>query len=73
MRNESFEKLFNEFKCGEMIDELNDIPRIVLKISNNYENYSLEAKNAYSRFYDFNKNVIRFKKFYFQRSELEDS
>ncbi len=55
-KNESYNELFKEFKCGVGITELSQVINFIDEILNNYEKYSSEALRAFSHFYDFDNN-----------------
>lgn len=57
MNNESYEALFGKFKCGEMVDNINEFPEAVNKITSNIEEYKHLANIAYNEFYDHDKNI----------------
>lgn len=56
-RNESYEALFGEFACGEMIDDLCELPLAVRRIIGAESMYRKAAFNAFDRHFDFDKNV----------------
>ncbi len=56
-RNESYEELFSNFKCGEMIESIDEFPAAFNKILQNYESYREECFRAFDQYYCFNKNI----------------
>ena len=59
--SESFRELMNSYKCGELINSIDEIPQKVEKILNDYESYKEQAFMAFRRFYDFDENFRKFK------------
>lgn len=55
-RNESYEELFSNFKCGEMIESIDEFPAAFNKILQNYESYREECFRAFDQYYSFDKN-----------------
>jgi len=55
-RNESYEELFSNFKCGEMIESLDEFPTAFNKILQNYELYREECFKAFNQYYCFDEN-----------------
>jgi glycosyltransferase involved in cell wall biosynthesis len=63
LRNESYIKLQNEFKCCELIDSFSDIKSCLDKIEKNYESYRANAYKAFDKYFNFknaSKNLIQF-------------
>lgn len=58
-RNESYEDLMTLYRCGEMIDDISEIPAAVKKITRQYDNYSSQALLAFDRFYNISLNAPR--------------
>jgi glycosyltransferase involved in cell wall biosynthesis len=58
--SESFRELMNAYKCGELIDSIDEIPQKVEKILNGYDRYKEQAFMAFRQFYDFDKNFEKF-------------
>lgn len=58
--SESFRELMNAYKCGELINSIDEIPLIVEKILNDYDSYRNQAFMAFRQFYDFDKNFEKF-------------
>lgn len=56
-RNESYEELFSNFKCGEMIESIDEFPAAFNKIIQNYEFYREECFRAFNQYYCFDKNI----------------
>lgn len=56
-RNESYEELFENFKCGEMIETLEEFPEAFQRILQNYELYREECFKAFYRYYNFDENI----------------
>ncbi len=56
-RNESYEDLMGVYPCGEMIDNISEIPTAIKKIIKNYDDYSRQALLAFDHFYNFSLNV----------------
>lgn len=56
-RNESYEELFNNYKCGEMIDSVDDFPSAFQKVRENYEMYREECFKAFYKYYSYENNV----------------
>jgi glycosyltransferase involved in cell wall biosynthesis len=54
--SESFRELMNAYKCGELINSIDEIPQKVEKILNNYDSYKEQAFKAFKQFYDFDEN-----------------
>ena len=57
MNNESYRKLFSKYRCGEMIDTYDELPKAADKIMTNVKAYKNLANMAYEEFYNFDKNV----------------
>ena len=60
--SESFRELMNTYKCGELINSIDEIPQKAEKILSDYDNYREQTFMAFKRFYDLDEN---FKKFSF--------
>jgi glycosyltransferase involved in cell wall biosynthesis len=58
--SESFRELINAYKCGELINSIDEIPQKVEKILSEYESYRKQAFMAFRQFYDFDKNFNKF-------------
>ena len=56
-RNESYELLMQQHHCGEMIDNIQQLPEAVQKIDSDYSHYRDNAFTAYEHFYSFDKNI----------------
>jgi glycosyltransferase involved in cell wall biosynthesis len=59
--SESFRELMNAYKCGELINSIDEIPQKIEKILNDYDSYREQAFMAFREFYDFDKNFRKFK------------
>ena len=53
--NTSYRKLMNEFRCGELIDTISEIPLALKKILSDYELYQLNCYKAFDKYYQFQK------------------
>lgn len=58
-KNESYEDLMNLYPCGEMIDNISEIPAAVKKIIRHYDSYSRQAFLAFDHFYNLSLNAPR--------------
>jgi glycosyltransferase involved in cell wall biosynthesis len=58
--SESYRELMSTYKCGELIDSIDEIPQSVEKILNQYNKYREQAFLAFKRFYDFDNNFNEF-------------
>lgn len=58
--SESFSELMNAYKCGEIINSIEEIPEAVERILKDYSNYRTQAFMAFERFYRFDKNFETF-------------
>ncbi len=65
--SESFIELMNEYRCGELITSIHEIPQKVEIIEKDYANYQEQAFMAFQQLYDFdtnfNKFILSFNKF----------
>lgn len=52
----NFPSLFAEFRCGETIREMDDIPEALAKIDSSYEAYCNAALQAFQKYYSFPVN-----------------
>ncbi|MDY0278835.1 MAG: hypothetical protein RBQ97_12205 [Acholeplasma sp.] len=50
--NESYQKLFRKYRCGEMINKIDDLPIALDKIISNFPTYKKNAYLAYEEFYN---------------------
>jgi glycosyltransferase involved in cell wall biosynthesis len=58
--SESFRELMNVYKCGELINSIDEIPQKVEKILNDYDSYREQAFMAFKQFFDFDENFKEF-------------
>lgn len=58
-KNESYEDLMTLYPCGEMIDNIEDLPAAVKKIRADYQFYSRQAVLAFNDFYNLKNNAPR--------------
>jgi glycosyltransferase involved in cell wall biosynthesis len=58
--SESFRELMNAYKCGELINSIDEIPQKFEKILHDYDSYRKQAFMAFRQFYDFDKNFKKF-------------
>ncbi|QPK63424.1 hypothetical protein IVG45_21930 [Methylomonas sp. LL1] len=56
-RNESYKELMGLYECGEMINNITDLPEAVRKIRHNYEHYSRQAILAFNHLYNLATRV----------------
>ncbi len=56
-KNESYDYLFEKFKCGIAIRKIEDLDQAVNKILLNYETFSNNSKLAFSEFFNFDYNI----------------
>lgn len=59
--SESFRELINTYKCGELINSIDEIPQKAEKILNDYDSYKEQSFMAFQEFYNFDKNFRKFK------------
>jgi glycosyltransferase involved in cell wall biosynthesis len=57
-KNESYERLVNEFTCCALIEDIGEIERAINYIMNDYENFRNECYRAYEKYYNI-KTTIR--------------
>jgi hypothetical protein len=55
--NISYKTLMNEFKCGELISTIREIPIAIHKIMHNYSKYRDNCYNAFDKYYNYNKYI----------------
>ncbi|MBN1569582.1 MAG: glycosyltransferase [Acidobacteria bacterium] len=58
--SESFVELMNSYKCGELINSIEEIPEKVEIILKDYSSYRKQAFMAFRQFYDFDRNFGSF-------------
>lgn len=58
--SESFRELVNAYKCGELINSINEIPAKAEMILQNYDSYREQAFIAFRQFYDCDYNFRKF-------------
>lgn len=58
--SESFDELMNAYRCGELINSIDEIPLKVEKILKDYDQYREQAYLAFNKYYDFDKNFQGF-------------
>ena len=58
--SESYCELMSAYKCGELIDSIDELSQTVEKIHSNYAQYRKQAFMAFMQFYDFDKNFTEF-------------
>ncbi|MEQ1734768.1 MAG: hypothetical protein ABL940_13915, partial [Bacteroidia bacterium] len=54
--NESYLHLFNQYKCGECITHISELPAIVSTMELNYATYKANSLSAYDAFFDIEKS-----------------
>ena len=58
--SESFRELVSAYKCGELINSIDEIPKKAEMILQNYDNYVEQACLAFKQFYDYDCNFKKF-------------
>jgi glycosyltransferase involved in cell wall biosynthesis len=61
---ESFSTLMGKYRCGELINSIDEIPEKIKQISQNYDFYQKNSFLAYEEFYNYEKNFSSFLKEY---------
>lgn len=61
--NESYELLMDNYRCGELVDHIHDVPEAVRKIDAYYLRYRENAFSAFNKYYSFNNNVTALHKY----------
>jgi glycosyltransferase involved in cell wall biosynthesis len=56
-KNESYELLFNQHRCGELIEHIHQLPDAVQKIDADYENFRGNVFLAFEHYYSFDNNI----------------
>ncbi len=54
-RTDAYEDLFAQFRCGEMIESIDDLGNTIERIMNNYQVYSNGARSAYNAIYNLDR------------------
>lgn len=63
-RSESFTELIRNYKCGELIDSIDEIPHKIDEILENYNHYRQQSFMAFKHFYDFKHTFSNFLPFF---------
>jgi hypothetical protein len=58
MKNESYQKVFESCKFGEMVERIDEIPEKIKMIEANYDLYRENACRAFEMYYDYDKNMV---------------
>lgn len=61
--NLSYRLLMKNYQCGELISDIEDLPNVLIRISENYDFYSYNAYQAFDEYYNFDKNFSNLKHF----------
>jgi len=64
-RSETYEDLFQRYRCGEMIDAMNELPEAISRIRSRYSEYSCAARRAFEDIYNLDnywKSLVDFLK-----------
>lgn len=61
--NENYRVLMKAYHCGELIGHINQLPRAVLRILQDYDSYRKNAFLAYKEYYCFDRHFENIKKF----------
>ncbi|HNZ26109.1 MAG TPA: hypothetical protein PLG34_01145 [Spirochaetota bacterium] len=55
--NSNYQKLFNEFKCGELINSFESLDNAISTILKNYDEYKSNAFAAYNKYYNIDFTI----------------
>ncbi len=58
--SESFRELMKSFRCGELINSIDEIPQKVEIILKDYDSYKNQALMAFKKYYNFDENFKKF-------------
>jgi hypothetical protein len=61
--NENYRVLMKSYRCGELINDINELPRAVVRILRDYDSYRKNAFLAYKEYYCFDRHFENIKKF----------
>lgn len=61
--NENYRGLMKAYRCGELIEHINELPRAAVRILQDYDSYRKNAFLAYKEYYCFDRHFENIKKF----------